>query len=250
MSALIRGVPKVDVQIQSGKTKIDGWLFETKGADKIVLVSHGNAGNLAHRAVIADALIEAGLSVLLYDYQGYGRSEGSPSVKNVCQDGVAAYDYLIEKGYKPESIILYGESLGCAVATNISSQRKAAGLILQSGFSSLRNIACEKYLLFNAYPPFLFPKPRLDSLAVLKKPHPPLLIMHGRHDYTIPYTHSEKMYETAVGKKSLVIFDDAGHNDVFDTSRAKFLSAVKLFVIGLRPPQIVPEPKQTSTISL
>lgn len=237
----IRGVPKVDVQIESGKKKIDAWLFENKGADKIVLVSHGNAGNLAHRAVIADALIESGLSVLLYDYQGYGKSEGSPSVKNVCQDGVAAYDYLIAKGYKAENIILYGESLGCAVATNVSSQRKCAGLILQSGFSSLRNIACEKYLLFNAYPNFLFPKPNLDSLAVLKKAHPPLLIMHGKEDHTIPCTHAEKMYNTAVGKKSIVLFEGAGHNDVFDTSRGQFLTAVKQFVAELpSSPQVVP----------
>ena len=226
----IRGVPKVNVQIQSGKKNIDAWLFENKQSDKIVLVSHGNAGNMAHRAVIADALIEAGLSVLLYDYQGYGKSEGSPSVKNVCQDGVAAYDYLLSKGYKPENIILYGESLGCSVATNVSSQRKCAGLILQSGFSSLRNIAREKYLFFNAYPNFLFPKPNLDSLAVLENPHPPLLIMHGKEDRTIPYSHAEKMYATAVGKKSMVLFEGTGHNDVFNTSRGQFMAAVKNFI--------------------
>src|SRR5206468_3134820 len=106
---------------------------------------------------ITRLMLLAGYSVLVYDYQGFGRSSGRPSVDGILSDGAAAFDYLVkERGIDPHRIVLYGESLGVSVAAHLSTIRDCGGLVLQSGFASLSRIACKHFPFLRIYPTALF----------------------------------------------------------------------------------------------
>ncbi len=111
---LVSGCQKRDVYFTARNgNQLHGWLLSLPTAKRIFLVSHGNGGNIASRLTLAEALIKSGNSVFLYDYQGYGRSQGQPTVTNICDDAICAFDYLVKKEkFEPQSIIAYGESIG------------------------------------------------------------------------------------------------------------------------------------------
>src|SRR5262249_2629317 len=119
----VAGVKRQEVYFPTtGDKHLHGWYFQHKSPVKTVLVNHGNGGNLTHRLYVAQHLLKAGCSVFLYDYQGYGRSEGSPSLGGVCADAIAAYKYLTNGlTIPPEDIVLYGESLGTGVTCEVLS---------------------------------------------------------------------------------------------------------------------------------
>ena len=214
--------------------KLHGWLFSKPGTKHVILFHHGNAGNLTYRLALVGLLMQAGSSVFLYDYQGYGLSEGSVSLQGICDDGLAAYDFLVkDEGYAPQQIILYGESLGAGVACQIAAKRPSAGLILQSGFASLQRISKEVLPFVRIYPSFLFPRPELDNLQVLSQEHPPLLILHGRLDTLVPFSHAQELYELAKDPKQLVQLPNAGHNDISGMEPQLYLEAVRGFLASL-----------------
>lgn len=216
------GVAGEEVAFQSNKSAdqtigptLDGWLFRRPGVKDIVLLSHGNAGNLHHRDWKVGAILGSGASVFEYDYRGYGKSDGTPGVEGIVSDAIGAYDYLIEKqGYKHEDIILYGESVGTGVTCELARQRKCKAIILESGFMSPERLAKDKIAFLQLYPSFLFFTPRLDNLEYVKGEHPPLLIIAGRLDNTIPVKHSLTMYEEGSKPKQLYIAEHSGHNDL------------------------------------
>src|SRR5262249_49557339 len=119
----IEGIKPEDVYFSSANSKrLHGWLFRRTGGSPTVLISHGNAGNLSDRVGLCQLMLKSGASVMVYDYQGYGRSEGSPSLQGILDDGLAAYKYLIEKEHVPASqIVLLGESLGSVVAAHVAN---------------------------------------------------------------------------------------------------------------------------------
>jgi alpha-beta hydrolase superfamily lysophospholipase len=229
----IAGVACQSVTIDIGKKHLGGWFFEKAGAPYVVLVSHGNGGNVSSVRWIAKNLLSTGVSVLLYDYRNYGTSSrGTLTVKSICEDGDAAYDYLVQKkNYKPENIILYGQSLGCAVACNISKDRQAAGLILQSGFSSLRHVAFEHFPVLHGMP-ILVPD-ALDNRKILSHSKLPVLFIHGDKDRMVPFDNAQILYEAASGPKWLVVCHDAGHH-LYPKSDAEHLCAVREFIDRIR----------------
>ena len=224
-----------DVYFLSRRGKrLHGWIFENPGAKDWMLVSHGNAGNIVNRTELIRLLLNAGVSVFIYDYQGYGRSEGKPDIPDICFDGEAAYDFLVaEKKVRQESIILYGESLGASVAGYISRVRRSKALILQSGFASLERIARESLPLLRIYPDFLFPQSFLNNIAVLQQPHPPVLIAHGVNDAVIDFAHAHHLYNTAVGKKILLELPETAHSDITISAPDKFQQAITEFLSTL-----------------
>lgn len=226
------GIKKQDVYFENqAKQRLHGWYFANPNAKKTVLFSHGNAGNLTHRKTTIEMLLYSGASVFIYDYSGYGLSHGSPSVNNCCEDAVAAYDYLKNKlKVKPESIILYGESIGTGFTCQLAKQRSCAAIILQSPFQSLPQIAREKVPLACIYPSFTFPVNHLDTLSYLKNQHPPVLLIHGQKDDLIPAHNSEDLYKCASEKKSIVRLPNAGHNDVSNNVNFECLSALSSFL--------------------
>lgn len=235
----IAGVPRQDVWIGSThKSKLHGWFFRRPGANMIAVVSHGNGGSIIHRVYMVETLLKAGVSVLVYDYQGYGKSTGSPAVPKICQDGNAAYDFaLTELGFQPSDIILVGESLGCGVTTEVAKKRPCAAVILQSGFSSLPAIAREKFGLLNIYPDVLFPHPKLDNSGNLSNIHVPVLVVHGKDDVVIPVHHAKENFAAANEPKTLYLIECGGHNDCMDVGGAAYQEAYAQFIQSLEQKQ-------------
>jgi|AGTN01.1.fsa_nt_gi Dipeptidyl aminopeptidases/acylaminoacyl-peptidases len=228
----LEGIDGEEVWFDSGSgQKIHGFFWKNPRAQFVVLFHHGNSGNITIRHFLARLLTLAGCSVLVYDYQGFGKSSGKPTVDGICGDGTAAYDYLVNSvGFAPEQVILYGESLGAAVATHVSTVRTSAGIILQSGFASLRRIAIESFPILVMYPTALFPMPTLDSMSILSRPHPPVLFIHGDLDQVIPVHHTVDMYAAAVGKKSFLRLPQTGHGDISSSAPDQYVSAIKKFI--------------------
>lgn len=192
--------------------RLHGMYFAYPGTKKVVLVCHGNAGNIAHRVVLAQALIVSKVNVLLFDYQGYGSSEGSPSIKGIVSDSVAAYDYLHkERHVDPTNLVVYGESIGSGAAAQLAQQRPVGGIIIQSGFSSLVSAGKDHIFFLNFYPDSWFPE-NLDNVAAFQKPHAPLLIIHGKEDHVLAFHNAEKLYAGACEPKRLVAVDKLGHS--------------------------------------
>lgn len=234
-SGHIDGVSYEDVYFNSlDGTKLHGWFFSQPNARYTILMSHGNTGNIAGRPNLISGLLKTGANLFIYDYRGYGRSEGTPTVSGVIEDGCSAFDHLVnEKKIPANEIVLYGESLGVAISCQISARRKAQGMILQSGFASLPRIGREHMPLMHLYPSILFPQPLLDNISVLKKEHPPLLIVHGHKDAVVPFLHGQELYKAASGKKFLVEFPDCEHSDIPTNASEKFVTAMTDFLKGL-----------------
>ena len=226
------GVKKEDVQIEvPGGSQIHGWYFGVPDSKGTMMISHGNGGNITSRIPLIAIFLRNGFSVLAYDYEGYGYSEGTPSIDKVCSDGLAAYDYLLQfKQADPHRLILYGESLGGGVSCYVASKRQCAGIILQSSFSSLPHLASQRILFLKAYPRFLYPANILDNLQILQSDHAPLLIIHGRLDNLIPCTESEYLFAHAKEPKQLALLPNAAHNDVYDTQVNDLSSVVSGFL--------------------
>lgn len=231
----IRGVKGEEVFFESKDAvgrpvKLNGWLYEKPHAPYIVLLSHGNAGNVSHRVHKADALLASGCSVFLYDYQGYGKSEGAPDGPKIVADANNAYEFLLKRNWKPEQVILYGESLGTGVTSELSKTRSAKAVILESGFISPEVFAKERIGLMHIYPPFLFPEPRLNNMELVTGQHPPLLIMFGAKDKTIPPSCSERLANAATQKKSCAMLPNNGHNDIGIEDKEAYVKALKQFI--------------------
>lgn len=233
--ASIEDVPRQDVSIKSShQSTLHGWFFKLPGAQKVAIINHGNGGSIVHRIYLIQTLLRSGVSVLAYDYQGYGKSTGSPSVPKICNDGIAVYTFAVDDlRYKPQDIILVGESLGCGVTTEVAKQHKCAAVILQSGFASLPKIAREKFGLLKLYPGFLFPQPSLDNTANLHEINVPVLIVHGDGDCVIPARHGKLNFEAANEPKTLYLIPSAGHNDCIDVGGAAYQEAYRRFIDSL-----------------
>ncbi|HEY9757201.1 MAG TPA: alpha/beta hydrolase [Oculatellaceae cyanobacterium] len=197
----------------SDGNRVHAWYIEKPGAKLTTLVSHGNGFNLTFLLENFKMLLNDGSSVFAYDYEGYGRSEGQPSVERACDDARKAYSYLVtRKHVRPDSIILFGESLGTGITGNLASKVASAGVILQCPFLSLRERAVEILPVEHIYPQFLFPENALDNAAVFSKQHPPLLIVGGVKDTVLPVHHADKLAEVALAPKSYIRIEEAGHS--------------------------------------
>jgi fermentation-respiration switch protein FrsA (DUF1100 family) len=215
---------------------LHGWFFDarkgtTPGGKTIVLVSHGNSGNVVIRSSVTRAALKSGASVFLYDYQGFGKSQGHPTLQGIVEDGLSAFDYITKNlGYQNKDIVLYGESLGTGVSCEVANQRKCAGVILQSGFMGLPEIAREKIALLCAYPDAMFPMPQLHNAELVKHISCPVLVLHGKQDWLIPVRHAEIVYANAAHKFGLIEIDGAGHADLYKVNPSKMYAAIATFL--------------------
>lgn len=195
--------------------KLHGWLFKVPGATKICIVHHGNAGDISYRAPIAEIYAKMGASSFLYDYRGFGNSEGKPLLSTLVSDGICAFDYVHNKlGYEPRNIIHHGESIGSGVACAVASARPSGGLILESAIGSLPRVGRAHFPFLAPYPDFFFPDPKLDNVEQIKSVNAPVLLVHGDADSVVPWQHSQAIFENAPGHKKLVIFHGYGHNSI------------------------------------
>ncbi len=193
------------------KTKLHGWYCPANDSRAVVLVAHGNAGHVASRAPWLRYLqTKAKLSVFMFDYRGYGRSEGTPSVDGAIKDAKAARAKLCElAAIKDSEMLLMGESLGGAIVIQLAADSPPRGLILQSTFSSLRDIADVHYPKLS----WLVPRDKLDSASQIVRYRGPLLQSHGNADRTIPFSSGEKLFLSANEPKQFVRIENADHNN-------------------------------------
>lgn len=208
------GLSHEEVSFVAGDgTRLHGWFFPLHGDAPTILFSHGNAGNISDRLDNIKRLLDHGLQVFIYDYRGYGKSGGKPSEAGIYLDGLAAYDYLVrQKKIPPDRIIPFGRSLGAAVAVEISTKRDVRSLIIESAFTSTRDMA-KCMFLFQLLSPFL--SPNYDNLKKIAGITVPKLIIHGENDELVPFSMGKTLYDAAGAPKYFFPIERAGHNDTY-----------------------------------
>ncbi len=222
------GIPWSDhyMEMEDG-TKLHAWLFENEDADFTVILSHGNAGNISGRIDIAELLVDAGASVFMYDYRGFGNSEGSPSEKKVMSDAVEVAEYLSEqKGIGFDSMIFYGRSLGGPIAAYQAKSVGGVGLVLDSSFLNAKEVASDVY----PFIPAMFIRADFPTDRFLREMDPiPVMIMHSPDDNIIRYRHGQELYEIAQEPKKFIELR-GGHNDNFFRSTDIYETAWRDFI--------------------
>jgi fermentation-respiration switch protein FrsA (DUF1100 family) len=210
---------------------LHAWFIPHAKSGRVVLICHGNGGNIGHRIDLCELLHDAGLNVFLFDYRGFGRSEARPDELGTYSDAFAAYDWLREKGFADKQILLLGESLGGAVAADLAARTQPGGLILQSTFTSMTAIGRQVYFFLPVGWLCTF---KYDTLSKLGRIHCPVLIMHGRSDKLIPFQHAEKLF-AAANEPKLLRELPGNHNTALGADPAIYTKAVADFLKLLGP---------------
>ncbi|NQT90161.1 MAG: alpha/beta hydrolase [Candidatus Omnitrophica bacterium] len=224
-SAMGLSYEDVDFEASDG-VKLNGWFIPCEHARDTLLFFHGNAGNISHRLEKITVFNKMGLNLFIIDYRGYGKSEGAPSEEGLYKDAEAAYLYLAEqRNISPDHIILYGSSLGGAVAIDLASRYKVKALITEEAFSSVKDMAKEIYPFL---PSFAF-QSKFDSVSKIARVKAPKLIIHSVDDEIVPFALGEKLYEAAAPPKEFLKVK-GGHNTVFLDSGEQLRSALATFL--------------------
>ncbi len=212
----------------TNKTKISGWYLPYPNAEKTLLFFHGNGGNISHRGDSIYIFHKLKLNVLIIDYPGYGKSEGIPSENALYQSANAAWQYLItDKKTKPENIIIFGRSLGGAVAVDLASRVKSAGLILESTFSSVRDVVD---IILPGLSHFIYLRYVFNSLNKINKVTTPILVIHSPEDEVIPFELGHKLFESVESSEKTFLQIEGGHNDGFMQSISPYMQMLRAFI--------------------
>ncbi|MBN1220466.1 MAG: alpha/beta hydrolase [Anaerolineae bacterium] len=211
--------------------KLSGWFVPAEPARGTVLFFHGNAGNISHRLDSITIFHGLGLSVLIIDYRGYGQSEGKPSEQGTYLDAEAAWRYLVEeRRVAPDEVILFGRSLGGAVAAWLAEQHSPGALILESTFTSVPDIAARYYPFL---PVRLLARIRYNTLARLPEINCPVLVVHSPDDDIIPYSHGEQLFAAAPEPKAFLKLK-GGHNEGIFVSGQAYVAGLDSFISKYR----------------
>jgi hypothetical protein len=210
--------------------RLHAWLFPAGDpAAPLLIQFHGNGGNLTYRADFAEALARRGISVLLFDYRGYGKSEGSPSESKLYVDGLAVYDYARSTlGAPAERIALYGESLGGAYAADVAANRPVRCVVIESSFHSAASVANAVYKV----PIGIFLGDSLPTARALRRARVPVLVIHGDADTIIPFACGRELFDALEGPKEMWVVKGADHNDLPDVGGDAYFERVAGFVLA------------------
>jgi len=221
------GLPYEDVYFNTqDNKKLNGWYIPSGKSGLTVIFCHGNAGNISHRLEKISILHNLGLNVFIFDYRGYGKSLGTPSESGLYKDASAAYNYLTnERGISKDDIILYGESIGGAIAIDLARKKDVAALITEETFTSIKDMARIAYPLL---PSFVFSS-RFDALSKIKDVSCPKLIMHSTVDEIVPFRLGEKLFQSAGSPKNFLKLRGS-HNTAFLESGEQYKEGIKLFL--------------------
>ena len=228
------GVKVEDVWLRTADgVKINAFFHSNPDSKQVLLWFHGNAENIGYGLGQMRELATLGTNILAVDYRGYGKSEGSPYEAGVYKDADAAYDYLVkQRQFRPQDILVYGHSLGGAVAVNLASRWPCGGLIVQSSFTSARDMARRMLAIpLIAY----IVKSRFDSMERIRDVHAPILIAHGTRDDVVPFAMGQQLFAAAPEPKQFYPIPGAGHNDMLEVGGEAYLACLKEFVESTAP---------------
>lgn len=215
-------------------TRLHGWYFKAESSTETatIVYFHGNGGNVTNLAWFGESLAKRGFNVLVFDYRGYGLSHGvAADESELYLDGEAALQYVVnDKHAWPNQIVLYGQSLGTAIATETATRCECGALILESGFSSASSLGSRALPWLPRWL-HLLGRNRFESARKLKDVHAPVLITHGDPDLTIPTDEGRALFAAANEPKKLLIFPGAGHS-VFSSAGPGYLDQLEQFVRG------------------
>ena len=212
--------------------RLHGVYVPADSAVATILFSHGNAGNLSHRVHWMRAMAPLRANIFLYDYRGYGKSEGTPDETGVYLDAVAAYDHLKRSlGTQGTPVVLWGRSLGGAVSVELATKRRADALILESTFTSAKDMASEVYPIL----PFIgsLVRTEFDSESKLRRLPLPSLHIHGNEDEIVPISLGRKLFDAALGPKEFYSIEGAGHYDAYIIGGSTYIKKVRTFLRSL-----------------
>jgi fermentation-respiration switch protein FrsA (DUF1100 family) len=208
---------------------LNGWFLPARSEPPVtVVVFNGNAGNRAYRADIGERLRARGLSVLLFDYRGFGENAGTPTESGLTLDARAARDYLLARpGVSLDRLVYFGESLGSAVATKLAAEQAPAALILRSPFTSFVDLG---RIHFPLLPVRWLLRDRFAPIDQITNVRCPVLVVAGTRDAIVPYEQSNRVFEAAVSTKKLVTIEGADHNDEELVSSERVIDAAVAFL--------------------
>jgi fermentation-respiration switch protein FrsA (DUF1100 family) len=210
--------------------RVHGIYAGTDGAFADLLFFHGNAGDLYDRLDNVSVLVALGLNVLIMDYRGYGKSDGKPSEGALYEDGLLAYRYLTEeRGVDPARLVIFGRSLGGAVAIELGTQQPAAALVAESSFTSAQDLA---KLHYSFLPGMLVGSMthKFDSISKVPQLRAPVLFIHGDSDTIVPARMGRRLYEAAAEPKEWYEVRGADHNDMLMVGGAEYFRRFADFV--------------------
>ena len=211
-------------------TALHAWFLPGGAPNRTLIYYHGNAGNMGDRLPKLRRLHGIGMNIFIFDYRGYGGSGGKPCLYGVVEDSLAAYRYVLSRpDVDPTHIILYGESLGGAMAIQVAAQEKLSGLILESTFTSLLDMKKRSYPFF---PDRMVPN-EYRSIDLIRQVHEPILVIHGTKDRTIPFDMGKKLFIAAPPPKRFVSFEGADHTDIVDREPEKYIQSIEEFLVDI-----------------
>lgn len=236
MSALAQtpdnwGLEYEDVRLATDDgIQLHGWFIPRRDADHVVLFFHGNAGNISHRRDSIEIFHRLGLNVFIFDYRGYGQSEGRPGEQGLYRDAAAAWRFLTEeKQFAPENIIIFGRSLGGAVAAKLAADVDARGLILESTLSSAKEFA---RAVFKVLSRLVVIRYDFNAATYIRNVHYPVLVLHSPDDEIMPYHLGKKVYDSANQPKRFVAMR-GDHNSGFYLSQPEYEQALAQWLATL-----------------
>jgi uncharacterized protein len=208
---------------------LHGWWLPAEGAAFATIHFHGNAGNVTHREPVLRLLHQLPTDILIMDYRGYGHSQGRPTENRLYEDSTLVYQALRAKGYPPERIVIFGESLGTVYATELASRLPCAGLVLEAPFPSARAVA--QTILPVLGPMLVW---GLDTASRIARVQAPVLVVQGDQDEVIAPRLGRAVFDAAREPKRLHIIAGAGHNNLHDAGGAAYLQVLRDFYASLR----------------
>ena len=220
--------------ITADGTQIMAWALPQENLESApwLIYFHGNGENVSSYLSFTSELHALGVNVLMPEYRGYGESDGEPSEAGLYMDADASYQYLIERGVAPENIILYGFSLGSGVATDLASRKEVGGLVLEAAFTSLLDAARAIY----RFVPNGIMTNRFDSISKITDVDAPVLFLHSRGDFTIPFSQGRTLYEAANEPKTFSEIQGGHIAMVNGTVDPKGLEAIEEFLGQFKTP--------------
>ncbi|TKS60642.1 MAG: peptidase [Nitrospira sp.] len=228
--AKLSGLPLEDIWFQAADgARLFAWYVEAQANRPVILWCHGNAGNIIHRLENLKFLYQLGLSVFLFDYRGYGRSQAiSPSEDGLYQDALGAYDYLTRtRMIRFERIVLFGRSLGASVAGELAARKPAAALILESSFPSVEAVAKFHY---GGLPMHWLLGAEFRLIDRLPQLSLPKLIIHGDKDDIIPLELGRQVFDAATPPKEWYVIQGADHNNTYQVGGGAYFRRLAEFI--------------------